>query len=139
MADKAARVFYRALWMAARNSPDSVVADLLAKFSVPVVAKLVKFYSGQQIQIPYEDDIWKTYRNREIRKILDMNNDRVTRNNLARLFGVTRHRVSAIYREEKKKFPKSSKAIAKGTAKEIYDRELCITKKEITEVSSNRL
>ena len=139
MKDEAAKVFYKAIWTAERNWPDSLLAELLTKFSTPTVAKLIRLYSGQQLQIPYEDDIWKTYRNRKIREALDENGDTATRNKMARLFGVSRLRVSAIYREEKKKFPSTRRAAAKKAAKNIYAKELRIVQKEVTKVSSNRL
>ncbi|GAG85770.1 unnamed protein product, partial [marine sediment metagenome] len=97
---------------ACRNKNSAKTLEKLLKhFSISQVAKLIRTLSSEWIKIPDERKIWLTYRNREIRKEMEKIDpgDRAAvkekRQELAVFFGVLPERITAIFSEEKARFP----------------------------------
>lgn len=139
MITKSAGTFRDALFGMAESYPDSLLAELLVNFEIGVVAKLIQIYGGQAFQIPRKENVWRDYRDKLVRKTLDLKNDRITRKELAQLFGVSYPYVSAIYRKEKEKYPEASFMKIDALVREIYKRRHEALYKEMTELFSRKL
>lgn len=101
-------LFIAAIECMAKNSPNSVLGDLLAILPKDSVVKLVESFSGEYIKVPKIDAIWAAYRNNIIRESLDNSNTRVVRRKLAEYFGITPEVVCKIYQQVKAKQNKLS-------------------------------
>ena len=100
MLPKEAVVYY------ARFREDFVIGDLLKNFIPAIVAKFVNIYSGQYVHVPNVLDIWKTHRNVRIKEEMDkvdptdLRAVREKKRELARFFGCSFSRISAVYTKE---------------------------------------
>lgn len=127
-----------ALKAAAKDFPNSIVADLMMYFPQKTVLKLLTIFSGQMIRFPKIETVWNSYRNKTIKLTLDIKNDRITRDQLALFFGISANWVSDIYRymkrKEGKKKPRIRAKTVEKTTKRIYMMEQGELMKEFKEV-----
>jgi len=126
---KTTRFFNEAVKLyAVRQGNDKHLERLLDNFNITQVAKLIQLFSCEWIHIPNKQDIIKMYRNKRIREELDAidpNDHRAIRerkSELASFFGVSFSRVSAVYSQEKERFPGNFDAVD-AIANRIYKEE----------------
>lgn len=115
-----------ALVAAAKDFPNSVIADLMMYFPQDTVLKLITIFSGQRLRFPKIETIWSSYRNKTIKTTLDIKNSRVARDQLALFFGISAEKVVRIYsymKQRENKKPKIRTKTVEETAKRIYMME----------------
>lgn len=126
-----------ALTAAAKDFPNSVIADLMMYFPQDTVLKLITIFSGQRLRFPKIETIWSSYRNKTIKATLDIKNNRVARDQLALFFGISAEKVVRLYfymKQREKKKPQVRTKTVVGTAKRIYMMEQGALLKEFKEV-----
>jgi len=136
---ESAKVFRDALHVMAEDYPDSFLAELLVHFDVAVIAKLIYLYGGQMFHIPNKDNVWRNYRNKIVRKTLDLRDDKAARKELARFFGISYPYVLAIYRKEKERYPEANFTKIDTIVRKLYKKKCGVLYKEMTELFLRKL
>lgn len=123
-------LFKQALEALILDYPNSAVAGLMTHFSPEIVIDFIQIYSGQQINVPKVESVWRSYRNRVICETLDIQNDKSTRDQLAVFFGISPSYIPVIYSNEKKKRHVISFRTIQSAAKRVHVDEMRETLKD---------
>ena len=126
------------LMASAEEHPNCIVVDLLAHFSPETVMKIIELYSGERLFIPKVETIWKNYRNKVIRDMLDAKNTRVIREQLSQFFKISLNYVTVIYGRSHLKVRKVKTNFVNDAARRIYIDESDSVLKEIQEALSGK-
>ena len=102
--------------------PASHLADLIEHFETDQLCDLIERYEGRCLSFPSIKNIWVKFRNRIIKKELDVDLSRKNRERLAELFDISVDNINKIYwrtcyRDRKKKKYYKKKAVKKNERK----------------------
>jgi len=127
-------LFKEALEALILDYPNSAVAGLMTHFSPEVVIDFIQIYSGQQINVPKVESVWRSYRNKVVCETLDVRNDKSTREQLAVFFGISSSYIPVIYSNEKKKRRIVSLRTIRSAAKRVHVDEMRETLKDAKDI-----
>ena len=123
-------MFKQALEALILDYPNSAVAGLMTHFSPEIVIDFIQIYSGQQINVPKVESVWRSYRNKVICETLSVKNDKSTREQLAVFFGISPSYIPVIYSNETKKRQAVSFRTIQSAAKRVHVDEMRETLKD---------
>ena len=117
-------IFQDALYSAAEEYPNTILADLLMQFSIEDVVKFIIYFNGQTLKVPTVERIWRGYRKHIIYNTLSARDTTFERKKLARYFGITDAYVTVLFNQHRNKQNKISKKTVRLSAKRVYDSEM---------------
>jgi len=113
--------FTDAIMVAADANPNSVVCDLLMLFDVETVSKILVTFSGERVSFPRVEDLWGSFRTAVIKDMLDMEDSKVNREQLAVYFNTSVEKVGQTYDAARAaKPPAPTKAAVERAANRAY-------------------